>query len=170
MVDSPDKKQIVTDLMNTFGNAVWNYAYSIARKREHADDITQEVFIKVFRNLHTFRSSDSSIKAWLLTITRNSAYDFLRKSFFRRVILIDNVESDTVYQSAEEELMDKLTITDIWKKVMRLPAKFREVLILYGHHQLSMKEIALILSISESAVKSRLHQARLRMVKMKERE
>ncbi len=50
-----DKKIILEDLMNVYGKAVWNYAFSITRKPELADDITQDVFLKVYLNLHSYR-------------------------------------------------------------------------------------------------------------------
>ncbi|UUZ81614.1 hypothetical protein LJK88_44540 [Paenibacillus sp. P26] len=61
--ESSDKKAILEELMTAYGKDVWNYAYSITRKWDQADDITQEVFIKVYRNLYTFRS-ESSVKTW----------------------------------------------------------------------------------------------------------
>ncbi|MBO9609924.1 MAG: sigma-70 family RNA polymerase sigma factor [Paenibacillaceae bacterium] len=169
MTSSSDHKAIVVDLMTTYGEDVWNYAFSIVRKREQADDITQEVFLKVFRNLFTFRS-EASVKTWLLTITRNAAFDYRRSAFLRRVTLVDTIRTSARTASAEQETMDKLTIDDIWEQVLQLPAKYREVLILFGHHQLSMKEMADVLGIREGTVRSRLHHARMKMLKQQERE
>src|SRR4051794_37130890 len=79
LADSTDKKSIVVDLMTAYGENVWNYAFSLTRKREVADDISQEVFLKVYRSLSTFRS-ESSIKTWLFAITRNAIHDYRRSS------------------------------------------------------------------------------------------
>ena len=98
IADSNDRRAILTDLMNAFGEDVWRYAYSITRKRDHADDITQDVFLKVYNHLFAFRG-DSSVKTWILTITRNTAYDYKRKAFFRKVVLTDNVEYREYQQS-----------------------------------------------------------------------
>jgi RNA polymerase sigma-70 factor (ECF subfamily) len=169
MADSTDKKEIVVDLMTAYGNYVWNYAFSITKKHELADDITQEVFLKVFRSLFTFRS-ESSIKTWLFAITRNTIYDYRRSAFFRKVTLVQYVDYTSSHMSAESEVMEQLEINDIWQKVLELPLKYREVIILYGHEQLSMREIAQILSISEGKVKSRLYRARIKLQKMTEDE
>jgi RNA polymerase sigma-70 factor (ECF subfamily) len=152
--------------MTAYGDKVWNYAFSLTRKREQADDITQEVFIKVYRNLFTFRS-ESSIKTWLFTITRNTVHNYHRSAFFRKVTLIHFVDQGYTQKSAENEAMEKIEISDIWQKVLQLPLKYREVVILFGHDQLSMQEIAQVLGINEGTVKSRLHTARLKLLKLK---
>ncbi|MEO3944946.1 RNA polymerase sigma factor [Gorillibacterium sp. CAU 1737] len=167
ITDSDDRKTILADLMNSYGNDVWNYAYSLTRKRDLADDITQDVFMKAYKNLFSLRK-EGSLKSWLLTITRNTAYDYRRSAFFRKVVLFDTIEETAAASSAEDAVMGNQAVSDIWELVLKLPVKYREVLILYGHHQLSMKEIACMLSITEGAVKSRLFHARSKIIKMKE--
>jgi RNA polymerase sigma-70 factor (ECF subfamily) len=169
--ETTDQKAILCNLMETYGNDVWNYAFSICRNMDLADDIAQDTFLKVYRNLTTFRG-EASVKTWLLTITRNTAYDYLRKAFWRKVTLVGFVGSAAAgtSPSAESEAMEKLYASDIWKKVITLPAKYREILILQAHYQLSTKEMAAILNISEGTVKSRLHHARIKVLQLKERE
>ncbi|MDB5055214.1 MAG: polymerase sigma70 factor [Bacilli bacterium] len=166
MADTTDKKAIVVDLMTAYGDKVWNYAFSLTRKREQADDITQEVFLKVYRSLFTFRG-ESSIKTWLFTITRNTVHNYRRTAFFRKVTLVHYVDHNNTHRSAENEVMENIEISNIWQKVLQLPVKYREVLILFGHDQLSMQEISQVLGINEGTVKSRLHNARLKLLKLK---
>ncbi|WP_281884668.1 sigma-70 family RNA polymerase sigma factor [Paenibacillus sp. YYML68] len=167
--DSTDKKTILDELMTAYGKDVWNYAYSITRKWDQADDITQEVFIKVYRNLYTFRS-ESSIKTWLLAITRNMTLDYRKSAFLRKVTLVDpfKAREEQATASAEAEYIDRTAMNEMWELVLSLPVKYREVLILFAHHQLSMKEIADVLQVSEGTVKSRLYHARNKMGKLKE--
>jgi RNA polymerase sigma factor (sigma-70 family) len=167
MVESDDNKALLNELMTAYGKDVWNYAYSITRKWDLADDITQEVFIKVFRNMHAFRR-DASVKTWLLTITRNTAIDFQRSAFFRKVTLSDVVEDYGERQSVEHEFTEQIAVNDLWKMVLDLPKKYREVIILYAHNQLSLKEIAQVLDVTEGTVKSRMFHARQKLSKMKE--
>ncbi|GLI10622.1 RNA polymerase sigma factor [Paenibacillus tyrfis] len=168
---SSDKKTILNELMNAYGKDVWNYAYSITRKWDQADDITQEVFIKVYRNLSTFRS-ESSVKTWLLAITRNMTLDYRKAAFYRKVTLVDFIASRGEYEQAaastEHEVLNKMAVNEMWDMVLKLPVKYREVLILHAHHQLSMKEMAEVLGVSEGTIKSRLFHARGKISKMKE--
>jgi len=165
--ESSDAKAIVEELMTEYGKDVWNYAFSITRKWDQADDITQEVFIKVYKNIFTFRS-EASVKTWLLAITRNMALDYRKSAFYRRVTLIDFISSRGEQSSAEQEVIEQMAINDMWKAVLKLPVKYREVLILYAHYQLSMKEMAEVLGVSVGTVKSRLFHARNKISKMKE--
>jgi RNA polymerase sigma-70 factor, ECF subfamily len=169
ITETSDTRSILRDLMEAYGNDVWNYAFSLSRSTDQADDITQEVFLKVYRKLSTFRG-DSSVKTWLLAITRHTAYDMKRSSFWNRIKAFDVFHPGGIQPSAEQEVIEKLAVNEIWKQVMELPVKYREVLILYAHYQLSMKEMADILNLSEGTVKSRLFHARARLLKMKERD
>lgn len=170
MTESTDKKTILQNLMEQYGSDVWNYAYSLTHKWEVADDITQDVFLKAYRHLHTFRCK-SSVKTWLLAITRNTIKDYRKSAFIRKVTLVDRISpKNSAHPSAEQEVMDKQATNDIWKKVLKLPVKYREVLILYGHYQLSMKEIADLLGVSIGTVKSRLYHARNKVNQLKDGE
>ncbi|NHN30178.1 RNA polymerase sigma factor [Paenibacillus agricola] len=165
--ESSDKKTILEELMTAYGKDVWNYAYSMTRKWDQADDISQEVFIKVYRNLYTFRN-EASVKTWILTITRNMTLDYRRSAFYRKVTLMGFISTSGEQQSTEQSVIDKLATSEIWQKVLGLPTKYREVLILYAHYQLSMKEIAQVLGVNEGTVKSRLFHARRKLAKLEE--
>jgi RNA polymerase sigma factor (sigma-70 family) len=167
MVECDDPKDLLNELMTAYGKDVWNYAYSLSRKREMADDITQDVFVKVFRNMHAFRR-DASVKTWLLTITRHTAIDYRRSAFFRKAILTDGFEEHGQRKSAEQEVFERFAVNDMWKAVMALPAKYREVLVLYAHYQLSLKEIGELLGVTEGTVKSRMFHARRKLARGKE--
>lgn len=67
------------------------------------------------------------------------------------------------YPSAENEVLEHLVKEEVWKAVLRLPTKLREVMVLYSHHQLSVSEIAHLLAIPEGTVKTRLHRARTKI-------
>lgn len=157
-----DRDSVLHDLMNEYGNDVWNFAFYLIRRSDAADDICQEVFIAVYEKLHTFRG-ESSIKSWLLAITRNKTYKYRRNSFFSKVVLVDHVPRDETVRSAETEAFDRLETRHIWSNVMKLSLRFREVLLLDAHYQLTVQEIAAILDIAEGTVKSRLHRARKKL-------
>jgi len=169
MCDSGDRRDALHDLMTAYGKDVWNFAFSMTRKWDVADDITQEVFLKVFRNLHNFRN-EASVKTWLLSITRNAVLDYRKSAFMRRVTLVDRFLEDAESRSAEKEVIESLAVNDMWKKVLELPTKYREAVILFAHYQLSMKEMAELLGVSEGTVKSRLFHARQKLARMKEAE
>ncbi|TBL79172.1 sigma-70 family RNA polymerase sigma factor [Paenibacillus thalictri] len=154
--------------MDSFGNDVWNFAYFLTNRSDAADDISQEVFLAAFNGLYAFRG-DCSVKSWLLTITRNKALHYLQSAFIRKVTLTDKLKRGSS-PSAEQVVFDRLDNHMVWKAVMQLPRKYREVLVLDFHYGLKQKEIAILLKVSEGTVKSRSHRAKKRMSDLLSRE
>ncbi|WP_233567822.1 RNA polymerase sigma factor [Cohnella faecalis] len=87
MTDGLDRNALLEDLMLTYGKDVWNYAYFLTRRKDLAEDIAQDVFVKAYNSLYSFRG-DSPMKAWLLTITRHATLDYLKSSWVRKVAFL----------------------------------------------------------------------------------
>lgn len=161
-----DRNQVLEELMTTYGEDVWNFAYFLVRRSDAADDITQDVFLSVYDRLYTFRG-ECSLKSWVLSIARNKSINYLKSSFIRKVTLADRLLHRTESaHSAEKVAFDRMATKEIWLKVMELPLKFREVIILAYHYQLTMEEIAASLQVSEGTVKSRLFRAKKKISAM----
>ncbi|WP_368859060.1 sigma-70 family RNA polymerase sigma factor [Cohnella sp. GbtcB17] len=157
-----DRDVVLNELMNEYGNDVWNFAFYLIRRSDYADDICQDVFLTLYEKLHTFRG-ESHIKSWLLTITRNRTYKYRRNAYFSRVVLVNNAAKNGTSRSAEAEMFDRMETRHIWINVMKLPLRYREVLLLEIHYQLSIQEMAKMLDVAEGTIKSRLHRARKRL-------
>ncbi|WP_256758126.1 RNA polymerase sigma factor [Cohnella sp. WQ 127256] len=150
------------ELMEQYGQDVWNFAHLLTRNRSMADDIAQDVFLQAYRHAETFRG-EASVKTWLLKITRNISYNYRNTAFFRKVLLVDVMASKESSHSAEQSFLEEEATNDIWRQVFQLSIKYREVIVLHAKHQLSLQEIALILKIPVGTVKSRLFGARKRL-------
>jgi RNA polymerase sigma-70 factor (ECF subfamily) len=147
------------EIMQVHGQDVWNYAYFLTGKRDLADDISQDVFLSVFRNIGSYRG-ESSLRTWLFAITRNISRNYRRNAFFRRVVLMEWIDAGKTVSSAETQAMDAYVSNEIWQAVLQLPVKLREVLILDAKYEMTAPEIAALLGISVGTVKSRLARAR----------
>lgn len=159
-MDNPNS--VLMEMMESYGQDVWNYAYFLTRRRDAADDISQDVFLKALQHMRQFEGR-SSVKTWLFAITRNLSMNYLKSSFIKKVTLVEWVTPKHNERSAEMEAIGNMEVSRIWQHVLSLPVKFREVLILEFHYKLPRREIAALLDISEGTVKSRLHRARIRM-------
>ncbi|GIP39332.1 RNA polymerase sigma factor [Paenibacillus sp. J31TS4] len=151
-------------MMQAFGKDVWNYAYFLTRDRHAADDLSQEVFLRAFRSIQDFRG-ESTLKTWLLKITRNLSYNYRQSAFLRRVTLLDRVRRRETGASAETEFLDREAANEIWRIILGLSLPFREVLLLDIRYDMTIQEMAGVLRISEGTVKSRLHRARAKVNK-----
>jgi len=146
-------------LMREYGQEVWNFAYLICRNRSMADDISQETFLRAYRHIASFRG-EASVKTWLLRIARNLSYNYRNSAFFRKALLLDRISPKGQNRSAEQAFLDEEATNEVWRRVFRLSAKHREILVLHARHQLSLAEIASLLGIPEGTAKSRLFAAR----------
>ncbi|MBB6669588.1 sigma-70 family RNA polymerase sigma factor [Cohnella nanjingensis] len=155
--------------MHKYGQDVWNLAFILTRSRDMADDVSQDVFLKAYTTIGSFRGS-SSVRTWLLAITRNTSINAMRTAFMRRVTLTAWVTDTRASPSAEIEALARTLSDEIWAKVLALPFKLREVLILQAKYEMSIREIADLLRLSEGTVKSRLARARGRMTDSREEE
>ena len=160
--DGLDRDTALVELMNEYGDDVWNFAFFLVRRSDVADDLCQEVFLAAYDKLHAYRG-ESSIKSWLLAITRNKAYKHLKSAFISKVTLMDYILTKDTAKSAEAEAFDRLETRHIWNTVMELPVKFREAIVLDAYYQLTVQETAAMLGVPEGTAKSRLHRARKKL-------
>ncbi|WP_438494567.1 RNA polymerase sigma factor [Paenibacillus sp. IHBB 3054] len=170
--ETMDEEQL-RRIMSLYGEDIWHYIYYLTGNSEQADDLAQEVFVKCYYRIGTYRGT-SSLKAWLFTIARNTVFSYRKSRFFRSGLwggvqtlspsgsgnegLV--LEQTGITRSAEMEYLGNRHIDDIWSIIMKLPDKFREVLVLDLRAELSVKEIAELTRLSPGTVKSRLHRAR----------
>ena len=152
----------IEQLMNDYGNDVLKIAYLYLKDKYLAEDVFQEVFVKVYKNYNKF-NNNSSEKTWIMSITINTCRDMLRLSWFKKVCMLkdtgDALLKDT-YEDVDEEIARKMQYEELFKEVMNLPLKYREIVILYYYEELSTMDISAALKIPEGTVRSRLFRAR----------
>lgn len=156
-----NKDETLDYLMKRFGDKILKLAYYYVRDRYLAEDITQEVFCKVYEKLDSFRG-DSSYYTWIYRIAVNKCKDYLTSSYFKKLLLWENNrELDRANKySYSNRLFEEVEGGDVFKKVMDLSIKYRIVIVLYYFEGLNTAEIAKILNLKESTVRTRLCRAR----------
>lgn len=131
------------------------------------DDLTQEAFLKAYRNIGSFRG-DSSLYTWVYRIARNVCLDALRRRKYRGQFIFDwfkQIDSDHDFPdpSGSDVAEDRDTRYWIDKALAKLPEDFRSVIVFREIQDLSYDEISQIMNIPEGTVKSRLFKARKMM-------
>ena len=137
-------------------DTVFRLALSYMRSRADADDITQNVLLKLYRYEGDFQS-ESHIKNWLIRVTINECKSALR-SIWRRTEDIEDYVNSLVMPSQEH--------TDLLEAVMKLPAKYRAAIYLFYYEGYSTAEMAQLLSLPEATVRTHLVRGRERLRKM----
>ncbi len=154
-----DSAQALERLMDSFGATVMRTAYFYTGDRHLAEDISQEAFLRAYRNWQTFRG-DSSVRTWLTTITVNLCRDKMGvRMFSEQPTAPERIDTGRTI-SVEEEALIRLEKTEVLQHVLRLPLAYQEALYLYYYLDLSTKEIAEATSSPEGTVRNRLHRAR----------
>ena len=136
-----------------YSQELMNISYGYTKSRDDSLDIIQNVFAKLVNNQKQFNNLNEE-KYWLIRITINECKDFLRKKSKRPIINADLVNS---FSNIDSETQKLHYIADV---VKTLPEKYRVVIILFYWDELSIKDIAKVLKVSEDAVKKRLERAR----------
>ncbi|NBC70108.1 RNA polymerase sigma factor [Paenibacillus sacheonensis] len=155
----------IESLVRHYWHDIWQYAYFLTRREHLAEDIAQDTFIRAFRAVESFRGQ-CAVKTWLFKIARNTAFNYTKSAFLRKVTLVGLLPDQRRSPSAESAYFSTGFADDIWSAVLRLPRVFREILILHAHEELSYRELAELLGISEGTVKSRLCRARTKLAKL----
>ncbi|HCY76580.1 MAG TPA: hypothetical protein DHV28_11730 [Ignavibacteriales bacterium] len=155
-----------TILFNKYKKRIYNYALKMLNDKMRADDIVQDVFIKLFENLNNIHNKQS-IQFWLFKTARNEMMAFLRntknKKFITEAVDIENFEIENKTSLADEIENAELKKL-ILKELEMMNEDFSEVFILKEYSGLSYKEIASLLEIDEDLVKSRLYKARQKLI------
>ena len=163
-------------LVAEYQTQVINIAYSMLSNREDAYDAAQEVFIRIYKNIASFRG-DAALSTWIFRIVKNVCFDFLRRR--KETVSLDQDEGDSPHREipdaryATEETIER---TELQRQVRRaisdMEEKYRLVITLFDLEGLSYEEIAEIAGCPVGTVKSRLSRARekLKQVFLKNRE
>jgi RNA polymerase sigma-70 factor (ECF subfamily) len=146
-------------LVEKYQGNIFSYAYRMTGSKEEAKDLAQEVFIRVYTNLSGF-NMNSKFLSWALRITYNLCVDHLRKKRPVQVAIDDDFEDVYTGDGPEERLLIKEKSLRVKKAISELKPEQRAVVVLAHYHELSYKEIAGVLGITESLVRNRLYTAR----------
>lgn len=161
-LDGASKEERLEWLMEEYGNNIIRLAFTYVKQKQLAEDIAQDVFIKCYEKLDDFRG-ESTYKTWLYRITVNKCKDQLKSWSYKNVLFTEFFSSKIKQtdHSAESELLVVEENRQVAEKVISLPIKLREVIILHYYEGLKIDEISQLIHVNTNTVKSRMHRARM---------
>ncbi len=149
-------------LVGRYKDAVQNLAYRMLGNVTEAEDVTQEVFVRAYTQLATYKSAHK-FSTWLLSIASHLAIDQLRRRRFLALPLEDVPFLEWIADRGtgpEQSALQGEEHDEIQTYLQRLPSKYRAVILLRYWYDLSYEEIATALHLTPALVKARLHRAR----------
>lgn len=153
------------ELIRRYEKKIFSFVLHMLRQShvEHmAEDICQETFYKAYKSIHSFRDVEATFSTWLYTIARNTVLSELRKSRNSDVYLEDTLQEPVTSHERlpEQQLLQTEREVLVRQAINSLPEKQRSALILREYEQMDYNEIASILDLTVSSVKSLLFRAR----------
>ncbi len=158
-------------VVNSYGRRIYNLSYRYVNRSDEAADLTQEVLIRVYQNLKTYRAEMGSLQNWILKIARNLIIDHYR-------------QIKRIPQAGGSEELDELNIKDdrtpnplrtaeqleasqfLQKGIQALSPELKEAVILRDIEGMTYQEISELLGVPEGTVKSRINRGRLELTKL----
>jgi len=169
-------KEVFKDLIDKYTSPIYNFTVRLTDKN-NAPDIVQNIFIKVWKNLHRFDTAKASFKTWLFTIAKNTITDFLRK---RKILSFSDLParnashndaggendgndfSETIPDEnlLPDEALQKMQDSELLNKLLaKLPMDYQTILILHYQEEMTFDEIGKILNKPLNTVKSHHQRA-----------
>lgn len=167
------------EIVQRFNRRIFNICYRFTGSPDDAEDLTQEVFIKVYRTLSSYDVEKGAFQTWVTTMTRNLLVDHFRKSKLDRAT--DSLEEPTTAESDSLSLSDQIedlgptpdqrlltreTQELVQKALQKLSPELRESVILRDLQDMDYREIALALKVPEGTVKSRINRGRTELARL----
>jgi RNA polymerase sigma-70 factor, ECF subfamily len=164
------------DLVKSHTRRVYSICYRFTGSDTEAQDLTQEVFLRIFRNLKSFRSGEGSFQVWLGRLTRNLLIDHYRRTRPERVTesieeQLPMLEEKTAMSSRTDGMLAGREASELLQKALeKLSPELRETVILRDLEELEYREIAQVLGVPEGTVKSRLNRGRAELARVLRRQ
>jgi len=170
------------EIVQRYNRRIYNICYRFAGSGDDAQDLTQEVFIKMFRTLSSYDVERGAFMTWVTTITRNLLVDHFRKSKQDR--MTDSLDATpSEHEDAmplSEKIEDKAPTADtgvqsretrelVHNALQKLSPELREAVILRDLQDMDYKDIATVLKVPEGTVKSRINRGRAELARLLQR-
>ena len=161
------------DLVRQHTRQVYGLCFRFTNSTQEAQDLTQDVFLRVFRTIKTFRSTEGSFHTWLARVTRNLLIDHYRRSRQERVT--DSIEEQLpMLEEAggsaairpDHALAGREASEILQTTLQKLSPDLREAVILRDLQEMEYREIAQVLAIPEGTVKSRINRGRAELARL----
>jgi RNA polymerase sigma-70 factor (ECF subfamily) len=170
------------EIVQRYERRIYNICYRFSGSPDQAQDLTQEVFIKMYGSLKSYDSQRAAFMTWMTTITRNLLVDYFRKSKQER--MTSSLDTPASEQEdalpLSERIPDKALPPDtrvqsreikeaVHRALQRLSPDLREAVILRDLQDMDYREIATVLRVPEGTVKSRINRGRAELARLLQR-
>ena len=138
-------------LAEKYLDCIYRVAVNGCKNFADAEDVVQNTFIKLWERTENF-DDEAYARKWLIRVAVNECHSLWRSGWKRHTAYLEELAEEPVFSTPEK--------SNLYFAVQKLPQKYRQIVYLYYYEEYSVREIAEMIKLSETAVKSRLHRAR----------
>jgi RNA polymerase sigma-70 factor (ECF subfamily) len=166
-------ERAIAELADTYGTKIYQLAFRYLRNKEDAEEVTQDVLLKVYRKVDAFRG-DAALSSWIYRITFNAAMSRLRTARYQRSqdearqLDVEGQPSNSAptevadwSNMADEQVLRSQLRRRVLRAILALPAIYRAPVVLRDLQGMSTEEASAMLKVKDQTLKSRLHRGRL---------
>lgn len=154
----------IETIYDTYYRDVYHFALFYTNNRQEAEDITQETFIKIMKNIGSLQNTER-LKTWIFSITKHTAIDLKRKQKFIQFLPDWIYEKESEEATPEKKAIQKKEWEELQEALIKLKPTYRSIIILRGLKEMSVKETAEIMGCSERKVRVDYHRGIQQMKK-----
>jgi RNA polymerase sigma-70 factor (ECF subfamily) len=161
--------ELFAELYDRFSRVVYNKCYGFSKSKEEAEDLTHDVFIRLFVKLRTFKGN-SKFSTWLYSFTYNFCVNYVQRNSYKKkekiTVVTDQIKDEDVFDDIDEPNLFELKSEKLVKILALIEPAEKMILLMKYQDDMSIKEIMEALQVGESAVKMRVKRAKAKVVKM----
>jgi len=161
--------QLFAVLYDRYASVVYNKCYGFSTNKEEAQDLTHDIFIKLFIKLRTFKGK-SKFSTWLYSFTYNFCVNYVQRNANKKkervTVVTDQIKEDDTLKEIDDATLFELKSEKLAKAMDLIDPNDKMILLMKYQDDMSIKEIKEVLEIGESAVKMRIKRAKEKVVKM----
>jgi RNA polymerase sigma-70 factor (ECF subfamily) len=154
-------------LYDRYAKVVYNKCYGFSKSNQEAEDLTQDVFLKLFVKLGTFKGK-SKFSTWLYAFTYNHCVNYVNRNNSKKIekksVDAENLQEDYYNPEEDDNAINQLRVEKLKEALEKISPEEKMILLLKYQDFLSIKELTDILDIGESAVKMRLKRAKEKLI------
>ncbi|MBD0325988.1 MAG: sigma-70 family RNA polymerase sigma factor [Pyrinomonadaceae bacterium] len=160
------------EIVSTYSRRIYNLAYRFTSRADAAEDLTQEVFVRVYRSLDQYDPKQGDLQNWLMRLARNLIIDdYRRRQRTPQDAQADDLEDHAFHlraggSSPQKHIERRELGEQVQAGIDKLPPDLRTCVILRDIEELSYQEIVDLLKIPEGTVKSRINRGRIELAKI----
>ncbi|WP_027392445.1 RNA polymerase sigma factor [Aquimarina latercula] len=165
---SKENTMMFSEIYDRYAHKVYNKCFGFVKSKDEAKDLTQDVFLKLFTKLHSYKRQ-SKFSTWLYAFTYNLCVNYVNRDKENKISKVsDTIKDEDLHLHIEvsDDSLFQMRVDKLQKALELIAPEEKSILLLKYQDDVSIKELEVLLSIKESAVKMRLKRAKARIIEV----